>query len=143
MQRLVDVIDTGLTDMSPLDGLLLLLRTTIHILFDEGLTPSRPITPEIMQLLRSREETFSLMQRIDTAISDLIQRGIAAGEIDPALDPATMMLAFHGLAHSLKARTAVKVRAPDPEAMASTLVTFFARGVRNPALVSGEEPETH
>ncbi len=133
MQQMMTVIESELTDNAPLQNLLLLLRTTIRILSEEGVTTSRPMTPELMHLVRSRKETRAWLERIDAAILELIQQGIQQGEIDPALDPVAVLLAFHGLIHGLKMDTVLmrEVYASNLTDMMHSLATIFERGVRN------------
>jgi AcrR family transcriptional regulator len=131
MQRLLHVIDTQLADQTPLQSLLLLMRTTIQILFEEGVTVYRPMSPELIQVIRSHAETFAYVQRIDDTINNLIQQGIEQGEIDPTFDPATVVLAFHGLVHALRF-DALPVHISEQDAVTHTLLTLLERGLRTP-----------
>ncbi len=132
MQRLIDVIDTQLTDQTPLQSLLLLLQTTMDILFQQGVAAHRPLTTEMMQLIRSRSETLACIQRIDSAILNLVNRGIDQGEIDPALDTGTLVSLFHGMIHAIKADTISETNTSDPARITATLLAVFERGIRNP-----------
>jgi AcrR family transcriptional regulator len=132
MQRLIDVIDQELVGQPPLQSLLLLLRHSITLLFTEGRGAYRPIDPELIQLISSREETQRYMQRLDTTIRDLVQQGIREGEINPTLDPNAAVLAFHGLIHATKMELPGATLSLDPETMLTTLVTVLEHGLRNP-----------
>lgn len=136
MQRLTSLIENEVDETIPLTSLGLILSTIVQILFDEGATPARPLGPEVKQLIRSRPETFEIMQQIDAAIQRLIQCGIEKGEIDPTLDPVTLVLAFHGLIHVLQIEPISQTVMTSPEAVTHTLVTLFGRGVRNPKVAS-------
>jgi AcrR family transcriptional regulator len=131
MQHLLHVIDTQLSGQTPLQSLLLLMRTAIQMLFEEGVTVYRPMSPEIIKLIHSNEETYAYVQRIDDTISNLIQQGIEQGEIDPALDPPTVMLALHGLIHALRFET-IHVQISEQATVIHTLLTLFERGIRCP-----------
>jgi AcrR family transcriptional regulator len=132
MQRLIDVIENELTGQSPLQSLLLLLRHSIILLFTEGRGAYRPIDPELMQLVSSREETRSYIQRIDAAIHELVQQGIQQGEINPALDPPTVVLAFHGIIHATKMDFLNESVSFDPETTLATLTMVLEHGLRHP-----------
>jgi AcrR family transcriptional regulator len=131
MQQILHVIETQLFDQTPLQSLLLLMRTAIQMLFEEGVTVYRPMSPEIIKLIHSNPETFAYVQRIDDTISNLIREGIEQGEIDPKLDPPTVMLALHGMIHALRFET-VHVQISDQATVIHTLLTLFERGIRRP-----------
>jgi AcrR family transcriptional regulator len=131
MQQILHVIETRLFDQTPLQSLLLLMRTAIQMLFEEGVTVYRPMSPEIIKLIHSNPETHSYVQRIDDTISNLIRQGIEQGEINPALDPPTVMLALHGLIHALRFET-VHIQISDQDTVTHTLLTLFERGIRHP-----------
>lgn len=133
MQRVMDIIEAELAGQTPLQRLSLILRTMLQILVDEGITPMRPMSPELMQLIRSREDTTAYIRRIDAALLALIQQGIQQGEIDPALEPSAIMVSFHALVHTLKVECFINTRLCSPVSMIDTLVTLFERGLRNPA----------
>jgi AcrR family transcriptional regulator len=135
MQRLVDVIENELVDQPPLHSVLLLLRHSITLIFTEGRGAYRPVDPELMQLVSSREETRSYFQRFDTTIRDLVLQGIQQGEINPALDPDAVVLAFHGLIQATKMEVSGALgtsTTPDIETMQTTLVTLLEHGLRHP-----------
>jgi AcrR family transcriptional regulator len=132
IQRLIDVIDQELVGQSPLQSLLLLLRHAITLLFTEGRGAYRPIDPELIHLISSREETRRYMQRFDSTIRDLVQQGIQQGEINPALDPTAVVLAFHGLIHATKMEIPDTSNSLDAETALSTLVTILEHGLRHP-----------
>jgi AcrR family transcriptional regulator len=132
MQRLIDVIEQEIVGQTPLQSLLLLLRHSIMLLFTEGRGAYRPIDPELIQLVSSREETQHYMQRFDSTIRDLVQQGIQRGEINPVLDPQAVVLAFHGLIHATKMELPGAAISLDAETALSTLVTILEHGLRHP-----------
>lgn len=130
MQYLIDIIETELVDQTPLQSLKILLRTAIQILIDQDVVASRPMTPELIQLIRSRDETIRYIQRIDHTIIDLVQQGIVQGEIDPDLDPNAIVLAFHGMIHTLKIGFFGENHITNLDSIANSMVTMFERSVR-------------
>ena len=89
----------------------------------------RPWTPEIFQLLCSREKALACMRRIEAGITALIQAGITNGEIDPSLDPAIVAPAFYALGNAMRFARPGRGVLSNPAA-ADTLATIFERGVR-------------
>ncbi len=131
MDRLLAVIETRPEEQSPLQHLVLVLRTMVQYQIDKGTMAMRTWTPEIFRVLCMHQDAAERLQRINTAIGSLIQVGIERGEIDPALDPATVMMAFHGLVGALH-HTRFRNTAPDLNSVADTLAAIFERGIRAP-----------
>lgn len=129
MQRLLDVIESSRDEQTPLGRLILFLRSAVQMFSQEG-GSSRPMNPELMQLISSREETASYIQRIDAAIVDLIEQGIQQGEIDPYFDPKTVTLFFHALIYTLKLECFSTLRTSDSTDTEDKLATMFERGIR-------------
>jgi AcrR family transcriptional regulator len=130
MQRLMERVEHELPQQSPLQGLLLFLQATLEVLLEDG-THFRPITPELLQMLRAHPEAAAHAQRIDDRIRELVQQGIAQGELNPSLDPTTIVMVFHGIVHALKADLFLAEYPPsDPQAVLHTLLTVFERGIR-------------
>lgn len=138
LQRLLAVVETDTEGQPPLQRLLVLLRTGIAMMFEDGITSFQPIAPEIIQLVRSRPETIDCVQRLDTAVVGLIQQGIAQGSIDPSLNLTGVVLAFFALAQAPKFACLSSVTLAHPAAIANTLATIFAQGVavRDPSGVT-------
>lgn len=134
MQRLIDIIEADPTGQTPRQRLVLLLRTAVETMICEGGTSFRPISPEIIQLIRSREETLTCIRRIDAAVSHLIQQALAQGEINPALDPMTIALALHALLHAPKVEyfSEMDRATTSAQAIADTLATIFEHGICRP-----------
>jgi predicted DNA-binding transcriptional regulator YafY len=67
------------------------------------------------------------------ALLAIAQQGIAAGEIDPALDARAVVLAYDGCIHALKLECVAfgdDATMLEPTALAEMLVTIFERGIR-------------
>jgi AcrR family transcriptional regulator len=138
MERVLAMLATDNQDQTPLQRLVLLLRTIFQILLDEGLMASQLIMmPELTQLIRSREETAVCIQRIDSEITALVKQGIEQGEIAADLNPNAVTLIFDGMISIFKTSNIGvfdENRIPDPTVMANTLVTIFERGIRAPGV---------
>ncbi|MGQ9548105.1 MAG: TetR/AcrR family transcriptional regulator [Roseiflexus sp.] len=128
MKQMIALIESQ-ADRSPMEQLCVIMRQILqrqvqmHTL---GIGP----WPEIFRLLCTHDEALGYIQRISGDIVALVQRGIAEGEIDPALDPEAVVRAFFGLASALHKWY---VAAPDPgnpQRAADSLVEIFMHGVR-------------
>jgi AcrR family transcriptional regulator len=129
MERFIALIESDVDGLSPLQHLMIVMRKFIRLHAEKDRMEPQSWTPELFQLLCSHEEAVSCMRRIDAAIIALIQSGMAAGEIDPQLDPPTVASAFFAIASSL--RHAEFTRAVEPHAAAGEmLMTIFERGIR-------------
>lgn len=127
--RLLAVAEAHMEEQKPLQCLLTLLRTAVQMLLEDGATSYQPISPELIQLVRSRAETAECIQRLDAAVVQLIQRAIAEGDIDPELDFSAVVLAFLAFTQSPKLACLSQVKPSNPTVVAATLATIFERGV--------------
>jgi AcrR family transcriptional regulator len=128
MERFLALIESEADHRTPLQRLIFVLRKMIE--FQEAKTMgTQQWTPEVFLLICAREEGMNCIRRIDSAITALIQAGIAAGEIDPSLDPPTVASAFYALGSALKHIRFTRAGATHPAA-ADMLTTLFERGVR-------------
>jgi len=128
MERFLALIESEAEDQTPLERLIFVLRKFMHVQEARSMG-TQPWTPELFQLICAREEGINSIRRIDAAIIALIQAGIAAGEIDPSLDPPTVASAFYALSHALK-HTHFTRSGPNHPAAADMLTKLFERGVR-------------
>lgn len=128
MRHMVALIESQ-ADRSPMEQLRFIMRQILqrqvqmHTL---GIGP----WPEIFRLLCANDEAFGCIRRISDDIVALVQRGIAQGEIDPALDPEAVVRAFFGLASALHKWHIAAPSPLDPQRAADSLVDIFVRGVR-------------
>lgn len=130
MQRLVTFLEYDERDQTPLQRLALLLRTAIQLRIDETGTMPRTWSPDLSLLLQGDPEACECLHRIDTAVLSLIEAGVAQGEIDPQIAPATIiwtMYALLGVPYLAHLSTSGP---PDPATVADTLATIFAHGIR-------------
>src|SRR5262245_28648720 len=100
MERFIALIESDGNGQSPLERLMIVMRKFIKLHAEKDRMEPQSWTPELFQLLCSREEALSCMRRVDAAIVALVQAGIVVGEIDARLDAPTVASAFFGLANS-------------------------------------------
>src|SRR5262245_50790536 len=129
MERFIALIESDADERSPLQHLMLVMRKVVRFQAEKDRMEPQSWTPELFQLLCSREEALSCIRRIDVAITVLVQAAIASGEIDPQLDPATVTSVFFALVGSLRHARFTRTGPPHPAA-GEMLTTIFERGVR-------------
>jgi AcrR family transcriptional regulator len=132
MDRVAAVIQADLTPRSPLQRLTFILRTVIQMQIHKGALTPRPWSPEVIQLVCTREEVLDRIRTNEAILVDLIQRGITKGEINPLLDPVLILRAFYAILNALHLPYLGGMGAPNPDIVVDTLVTIFERGVRAP-----------
>ncbi|MBK9712428.1 MAG: TetR/AcrR family transcriptional regulator [Kouleothrix sp.] len=130
LDQMTWVIQANSELRSPLQQLTFILRTAIQIQIDKGVLSPRPWAPEVFQMLCSHPEVLERLHRTEVFIEGLIQRGRECGEIDSALDPAMVVRTFFVLVNTLHSPFLKVIGTPDPAAIADSLATIFARGVR-------------
>jgi AcrR family transcriptional regulator len=130
MDRVAAVIQADQTPRSPLERLMFILRTVIQMQVKKGALTPRPWSPELIQLVCTREEVLDRMRGNEAILVNLIQRGLASGELNQALDPLLILRAFYALLNALHLPFIGDMGAPKPDTVVDTLVTIFERGVR-------------
>jgi AcrR family transcriptional regulator len=130
MERFLALIESDAGGHSPLQHLMIVMRKFIQLHAEKDRMEPQSWTPELFQLLCSREEAMSCIRRIDTAITTLVQAGMTAGEIDSRLDPPTVASAFFALASSLRHAQFTRATEPHPSA-GEMLMTIFERGIKS------------
>lgn len=128
---LLALLDSEAGERSPLERLTRLLRKILHHQSEDQTSTLRPWTPEIFQMICSRDDALDYFQRIDAATMALVEAGIVNGEIDAHLDPNTVVRMFYAtLAAGHMTPPFLKPGHAAPTMSAETLVTIFERGVR-------------
>jgi AcrR family transcriptional regulator len=130
MEHFIALIESDVGGQSPLQRLMIVMHKFIQLHAEKDRMEPQSWTPELLQLLCSREEALSCMRRIDAAITALIQSGMTAGEIDPRLDPPTVASVFFAVASSLRHAQFTRAAEPHPAA-GEMLMTIFERGIRS------------
>jgi AcrR family transcriptional regulator len=129
MRQMVAVIEDQPPERTPLARLAFVLRELIerqmraHSL---GIGP----WPEIFRLLCENEAAVAAIQELDRYVVAQVEAGVAAGEIDAALDPASVVRAFYGLMGAIPKGRMGAVLLLEPPRSADGLVEIFVRGVR-------------
>jgi AcrR family transcriptional regulator len=130
LDRVTALVQADTTPRTPLQQLLFVLRTVLQVQVDDGALSPRPWSPEVLQVLCSRQEVVERFQRVDDAVVGLVREGVAAGEIDPRLDPLVVARAFFAMINTLHAPFMIGLAAPNPVAIVDNLLMLFERGVR-------------
>lgn len=128
------IIEEGEGKQTPLQRLRRLLFAVLSRQVEETTLEIRPMKPELFDLLCNHEESRALLDFIDESVVSLVHAAVAQGEIDPALDPPTVVRAFYALVHTFNIGNFSKGGDADPTQMAHTLATIFERGVCAPSL---------
>lgn len=130
MERLFSVVDDdGETGRSALDRLTDLLRTGIQVQLDQRFTAMQLWMPEIVHMLKAHPEPLDQICKMDAAVIDLVHRAISDGEIDPQLDPPSVVRIFYALFMSPNIGRLSLTGAPSPEMMPNDVAIFFRRGL--------------
>jgi AcrR family transcriptional regulator len=129
MERFITLIENDADGQTPLQRLIFLMRKLIRFHLEKEAIEPQSWTPELFQLLCTREDALKCIRRIDTAIAALVEAGVASGEIDAQLDPATVASAFYALGGAVRHGRFTRAGPPDPAA-ADILTGIFERGVR-------------
>ena len=127
MAYMLALIEADAEEHTPLERLRMLMRRMTETIQGENSMALSPWPPEMGHLMRQHEDVCNHIHRISAATLTLIQSAIARDEIDPSLDPTTVMRAFFSLATSLKMAHLFREQPPDPNA-AETLITIYERG---------------
>lgn len=131
MQQLLAVIEHDGEEHTPLQRLTLLLRAALDLRIEDGGTFPHAWVPDLSELISEHQEMLNCLEQLDTEVVRLVRVGIAQGEIDRQLDPATVVWAVYALvgvpylAHFSQGGT------PDATEAAATLATIFERGLRS------------
>jgi AcrR family transcriptional regulator len=114
---------------SPLAQLLGLLRAIVLVQLEHSTTAMQLWMPEIITILERNPVTCQQLERVDRVVVELVRAAIAAGEIDPRADVASVVRVFYALlcAPSLGRRSITET--PDPQAMADTVTRLFRQGL--------------
>lgn len=131
MQWLVDEIAAVPPELSPLGKLLHILRKLVLTHIAEQALPLQAWSPELFRVVCEHPEARVQMRKLHQGISGLAQAAIESGEIDGALSPDAVVLAFHSLGAAIKLTHVEGIPwQVDTERFADSILTIFERGVR-------------
>lgn len=126
------VLESDAELISPLEQLLDLLRTTIRLQLEQHTMAFQVWLPEAMPVLEAHPASRERMMRVDRWMNDCVRAAMQAGEIDPQLDPTSVVRAFYALICSPGIGRRSLSITPDPQAMVETAVEIMRRGLRPP-----------
>jgi AcrR family transcriptional regulator len=118
---------------SPLAQLLDILHAIVHAQVERNTTAMQLWMPEIVEILERNPVTRDRLVDVDRVVVGLVRRAVAAGEIDPSADVASIVRIFYGLVCAPSLGRTSCVEPPDPERMADTVVAIFRQGLTPPA----------
>jgi AcrR family transcriptional regulator len=130
LDRVAAIIDADRTQRSPLQQLSFILKTVVQVQVNKGALGPRPWSPEIIQVICTRQEVLDSFRNRERAILVLVREAIANGEIDALLDPVLVMRTFYALLSALHAPFLSDMSPANPRTVAETLAAIFERGVR-------------
>lgn len=116
-------------ESSPLERLLRFLHASARLQVSYGASAMQLWMPEILEILGRHPESRAYMARIDERLVATIRAAIAAGEIDPALDVASVVRIFNALNISSCISRFTACGDLDPDRHADAVVAVFKRGV--------------
>lgn len=133
-QRALAYVDMALSSgdaqASSLERLVSALRQVIWTRISTGNPVLSPCTPELIQMMQSHTDLHSQQQQIQSQLRLLIEEGQQRREIDPALDPATVIESFYMLLGAFGQPGCTQRESLDPTATADALAAIFQRGVQ-------------
>jgi AcrR family transcriptional regulator len=129
-QLLEIVADSAAPGRSPLSRLGDLMRAGVRLHLNHSNVAMQLWMPEIVAMLKTHAEPLDSICQIDDAVVGLVRQAIAAGEIDPQTDPASIMRIFYALMVSPNVGRLSAATPADLHALADTVTAFFLRGLR-------------
>lgn len=132
MERVFSLLEDEAATESPLDRLVELLRTSIRLQLEHGTDAMQIWLPEVVQLLETNPESRTYLCKIDQVVVESVREAFALGEIDPAMDVASVVRIFNALIVSPNVGRLSSAGAPDPVRMADAAAEVFRRGITAP-----------
>ncbi|NWF80950.1 MAG: TetR/AcrR family transcriptional regulator [Chloroflexi bacterium] len=117
---------------SPLERLLHFLHTSVRLQVERRTSAMQLWLPEILDLLERHPRSREYLCRVDETVVAMIHEAISAGEIDPAIDVASLVRVFYALSISPSIGRLSVTGEPDAERLADTVVELFRRGLARP-----------
>ncbi len=133
MEQIVAAFEEDRDGRSPLEHLSWMLQRIVQLQIDSGALALQMWMPELFELLRRNDEAFTIMHQVDGYVFELVQEAFEAGEINPDLDKAAIVRAFHALAKAPFFAPLSKSGAPDAGRIADMMATLFRNGIATSA----------
>jgi AcrR family transcriptional regulator len=118
---------------SSLGRLLGLLHTIVRHQVERRTTAMQLWMPEIIDIVERNPTTRQHVIEIDRVVVGLVHEAVAAGEIDPDADVASVVRIFYALICAPSIGRLSCVEKPDPEVLADSVVEIFRRGLTGAA----------
>ena len=118
---------------SPLGRLLGILHTIVRVQLERRTIAMQLWMPEIIDILERNPATRDQLLRIDQVVVSLVRAAVAAEELDPAADIPSVVRIFYALICAPNTGRRSCTDAPEPLAMADTIVHMFRQGLIPPA----------
>jgi AcrR family transcriptional regulator len=130
----------AVSEAAPLERLLGFLHTTVRLQVEHRTSAMQLWLPEILDILERQPQSRALLQRVDALLVTTIHEAQAAGEIDPALDVASVLRIFNALTLTPNIGRLSISGEPDPQRLADNVVAVFRHGV-TPATSPTQQPQ--
>lgn len=128
MERVFVQVDAE-SEASPLARLLRFLHASVRLQVLHRTSAMQLWMPEILDILERHPQSRAFLCRVDERLVGTIGEAIAAGEIDPGVDIASVVRIFNALNISPSIGRLTIGGDPDPDKLADTVVAVFRRGL--------------
>ncbi len=131
MEKLIDFIESHPPEQPPLERLITIFRTAVQHRLDEMGSLPRTWPPDLSRLLHEHPRALGYLRRLDAEVVSLVHAAVAANEIDPMLEPATIIWTVYALLGVPYLAQFSSGGIPDPVNAATTLARILERGIGN------------
>lgn len=128
MQRVFTQVEVD-PAASPLERLLRFLHASVHLQVSHRTSAMQLWLPEILNILERHQESRAFLCRVDERLVATIEEAIAAGEIDPGVDVASVVRIFNALNIAPSIGHLTLSGEPDADKLADMVVEVFRRGL--------------
>lgn len=133
IERVVTQLE-AVSGATPLARLLGFLQSLVRLQLEQHTSAMQLQMPEILALLERHPQSRALLLRIDALLIETICEAQREGEIDPALDLASILRIFNALSIT-PSISSLHNSELDPQRLAASVVAVFQRGI-SPSPVS-------
>lgn len=132
MERVFTDVAAAAPGRSPLERLMHFLHTTVRLQVERRTTAMQLFLPEVLTILERNAASRAQICRNEELVMGLLREAVAAGEIDPATDLASVARLLYALLIAPSMGRLSQTETPDPQVMADTFVTILRRGLAGP-----------
>lgn len=141
LERIFADVAAAESGASPLGRLLGILHTIVRVQVERRATAMQIWMPEIIDIVERNPATRDYVVEVDRVVVSLVREALAAGEIEPGTDVASVVRVFYALVCAPSLGRLSCIEQPDPEILADTVVAIFHRGLTQ-AASPGPQPQT-